>query len=119
MRALSFAYVIVCLTAHAAPVDLPSLFDKRALVKPITEMEGILSDGSKATVYKIVVRSLPYDHAMGPWSPATLKDKGGYWEDTVDKKLYRVDADYLKILNQRGWNMFDADGTVHRTKDRT
>ena len=104
---------------HAAPVDLPALFDKRALVKPITELEGILSDGTKATVYKIVVRSLPFDHAMGPWAPATLKDKGGYWEDTVDKKLYRVDADYLRLLNKRGWNMFDADGTVHRTKDRS
>ena len=119
MRSASFVCATLCLAAHAAPVDLPSLFDKRALVKPITEIDGILSDGSKATVYKIVVRSLPYDHAMGPWSPATLKDKGGYWEDTVDKKLYRVDADYLEILNKRGWNMFDTDGTVHRTKDRT
>ena len=119
MRLFSLACVTLCLAATAAPVDLPSLFDKRALVKPITEIEGILSDGSKATVYKIVVRSLPHDHAMGPWAPATLQDKGGYWEDTVDKKFYRVDADYLKILNKRGWNMFDADGTVHRTKDRT
>lgn len=66
MRLLSLACTALCLSATAAPVDLPSLFDKRALVKPITEIEGILSDGSKATVYKIVVRSLPYDHAMGP-----------------------------------------------------
>ena len=119
MRLFSLVGATLSLAATAAPVDLPSLFDKRALVKPITEIEGILSDGSKATVYKIVVRSLPHDHAMGPWSPATLNDKGGYWEDTVDKKLYRVDADYLRILKQRGWDMFDADGTVHRTKDRT
>lgn len=98
--------------------DVPALFDKRALVKPITELEGTLTDGSKSIVYKIVVRSLPPDHEMGPWAPATLKDKGGFWEDTVDKKLYRVDADYLKLLNKRGWDMFEADGTVHRTKDR-
>ena len=116
----------VCLAAAEAPAgrpaaggpDVAALIDKRALVKPITELEGILTDGSKATVYKIVVRSLPPDHEMGPWAPATLKDKGGFWEDTVDKKLHRVDADYLKLLNQRGWDMFDADGTVHRTKDR-
>jgi YHYH protein len=56
---------------------------------------------------------------MGPWAPKTIKDKGGYWEDVVDKKLYRVDLDYLNILNKRGWNMYDADGMVHRTKDRT
>jgi len=105
--------------ATAGVPDVVGLFDKRALVKPITELEGTLSDGSKATVYKIVVRSLPTDHEMGPWAPATLKDKGGFWEDTVDKQLYRVDADYLKLLNRRGWDMFDADGTVHRTKDRT
>lgn len=105
--------------ATAGSPDVAALFDKRALVKPITEIEGILTDGSKSTVYKIVVRSLPPDHQMGPWAPATLKDKGGFWEDTVDKKLYRVDADYLKMLNKRGWNMFEADGTVHRTKDRT
>ena len=99
--------------------DVIALFDKRALVKPITEMEGTLTDGSKSIVYKIVVRSLPPDHEMGPWAPETLKDKGGYWEDTVDKKMYRVDAEYLKILNKRGWEMFNADGTVRRTKDRT
>lgn len=104
---------------HGSAVDLPSLFDRRALVKPITEIEGVLSDGSKSKVYKIVVRSLPFDHATGPWAPASLKDKGGYWEDTVDKKLHRVDEEYLRLLNRRGWNMFEADGTVHRTKDRT
>ncbi|MFM9001699.1 MAG: YHYH protein [Opitutia bacterium] len=102
----------------AAGVDTAAFFDRRALVKPITELEGVLSDGSKAMVYKIVVKSVPYDHAMGPWAPATLADKGGFWEDTVDHKLYRVDADYLKLLNGRGWNMFDADGTVHRTRNR-
>jgi len=105
--------------ATAGTPDVPKLFDPRALVKPITELEGTLSDGSKSVVYKIVVRSLPPDHEMGPWAPATLKDKGGFWEDTVEKKLYRVDADYLRLLNKRGWNMFEADGTVHRTKDRT
>ena len=119
MRSLTLGWLFLGTVASAAPVDLPALFDQRALVKPITEIAGILSDGSKATVYKIVVRSLPYDHAMGPWAPATLKDKGGYWEDTVDKKLHRVDADYLKLLGTRGWTMFDADGTVRRTKDRT
>jgi hypothetical protein len=112
--------VALPLAAVDAPgaADLPALFDRRALVKPITELEGTLSDGSKAIVYKIVVRSLPTDHAMGPWAPATVKDKGGFWEDTVDKQLHRVDGEYLKLLNQRGWDMFDADGTVHRTKDR-
>ncbi|MFM2132177.1 MAG: hypothetical protein RL646_1380 [Verrucomicrobiota bacterium] len=110
--------VLAGLPLSGAGSDLPSHFDARALVKPITELEGVLSDGTKATVYKIVVRSLPYDHAMGPWAPRTLKDKGGYWEDTVDKKLHQVDAEYLRLLNGRGWNMFDADGTVHRTKNR-
>ena len=81
MRLFLLVGATLSLAATAAPVDLPSLFDKRALVKPITEIEGILSDGSKATVYKIVVRSLPHDHAKGPRSPATLNDKGGYWED--------------------------------------
>ena len=105
--------------ASAGKNTPPLLFDPKALVKPITEMTGILSDGSKAPVYKIVVRSLPPDHETGPWSPVTIRDQGGYWEDTVDKKIYRVDGDYLRLLNTRGWDMFDPDGTVHRTKNRT
>ena len=104
---------------NAADATLPQLFNPKALVKPITEMEGTLTDGSKATVYKIVVRSLPTEHETGPWAPKTIQDKGGYWEDTVDKKLHRVDGDYLAMLNKRGWDMTDPDGTVHRTKDRT
>lgn len=119
MRPLLSLLLATSALSAASQQDVIALFDKRALVKPITEIEGTLSDGSKATVYKVVVRSLPTDHAMGPWSPATLKDKGGYWEDAIDKKLYRVDAEYLKLLNTRGWNMFEVDGTVHRTKDRT
>ena len=88
------AFAISGATAASAPdATLPQLFNPKALVKPITEMEGTLNDGSKATVYKIVVRSLPIDHEAGPWAPKTIKDKGG-------------------------WNMSDADGTVHRTKDR-
>lgn len=118
-KPLLFALLCSPWIANADPVDLPALFDKRALVKPISEMEGTLSDGSRATVYKIVVRSLPYDHEIGPWAPKTIQDKGGYWEGTIDKKLYCVDGDYLKLLNSRGWSMFDADGTVHRTKDPT
>lgn len=114
-----FVLLAFAAVANAEPVDLPSLFDKRALVKPITEIEGTLSDGSKATVYKVVVRSLPNDHPMGPWAPKTIEDVGGYWEDAINKKLYRVDIEYLNILNKAGWNMYDADGTVHRTKDRT
>ena len=69
MRLFSLVCVALSLAATAAPVDLPSLFDKRALVKPITEIEGILSDGSKATVYntlnlfaaKGVIRQLAVD----------------------------------------------------------
>ena len=80
----------------ATPVSPVALFDLQALVKPITEMEGTLSDGSKATVYKIVVRSLPDDHETGPLAPKTIKDMSGYWEDTIDKKLHRMEGDYLK-----------------------
>ena len=119
MKLLTIAALLTATALRAAPVDLPAVFDQRALVKPISEIEGILSDGSKATVYKIVVRSLPDDHPMGPWAPKTIKDVGGYWEDAINHKLYRVDIEYLNILNKAGWNMYDADGTVHRTKDRT
>ncbi len=104
--------------ASASDATLPQLFNPKALVKPITEMEGTLSDGLNATVNKIVVRSLPIDHEAGPWAPKTIKAKGGYREDTVDKKLCRVDGEYLALLNKRGWNIYDTDGTVHRTKDR-
>lgn len=106
-------------TTKPAPIsDVIAHFDRKALVHPITVIDGILSDGSHAPVYRIVVRSMPTTHDVGPWAPATIKDKGGYWEDTIEHKVYRVDGDYLKLLNSRGWDMFDADGTVHRTKTR-
>lgn len=111
---LKAASAVACAGRNTPPL----LLNPKALVKPVSVIEGILSDGSKAAVYKIVVRSLPPDHETGPWSPATIQDQGGYWEDTVDKKIYRVNGDYLRLLNSRGWDMFDADGTVHRTRNR-
>jgi hypothetical protein len=118
MSSLVLAALGLATSAIAQTNTPPDLFDPRALVKPITEMEGVLSDGSKSTVYKIVVRSLPTDHETGPWAPMTITNTGGFWEDIVEKKLYRVDGDYLAKLNRRGWDMFDPDGTVHRTKTR-
>jgi hypothetical protein len=64
----------------------------KALVKSITELDGTLNDGSKAPLYKIVVRSLPTEREIRPRAPKTIKNNGGYREDTVDKKLYRVMA---------------------------
>lgn len=47
MRIPLYIGIALSQAAHAAPLDLPAHFDPRALVKPITEMQGILSDGGK------------------------------------------------------------------------
>ncbi len=57
---------------------------------------------------KLVVRHKPTNLKIGPFCPATLKDKGG---------LYRIDEKFLTMLQAQGYQFFDADGKV-RTHHR-
>jgi len=84
-------------------------------ITSITDTTAKLSDGTMADCYAIHTTELATDHAMGPWCPADTTKTGGIWLDTVDSTIHTVDKAYLKILQSRGWNMVNADGTVKRT----
>lgn len=99
-----------------------SKFLSDGLVEPITIETRTLSDGSSADCYKIVVKSTPSDHAMGPWCPINISDDasaGGIWLE--NGKVYDVDGAFVKNLaqfyNDSSWMMYNQKtGTITKTK---
>lgn len=91
------------------------------LSQPITTVTRTLSNGKTAECYKIVTKSVPTDHVMGPWCPANITDdatKGGIW---IDKgNVYDVDGAFVKNLatfyNDNQWMMYNAStGVITKT----
>ncbi|MCG9792928.1 YHYH protein [Flavobacterium algicola] len=115
-------------TTTAAPQDklvIPvdkAKFLNGGLAEPITIETRTLSDGSSADCYKIVVKSTPTDHAMGPWCPTNISDDasaGGIWLE--NGKVYDVDGAFVKNLAQfykdSTWAMYNkATGAITKTK---
>ena len=62
-------------------------------------MSRTLSNGTTADYFKIVNKSTPTVHTMGPWCPTNSSDdksKGGIWLEGGN--VYDVDGPILKIL---------------------
>ena len=104
------------------PVN-PDLFIKEGLLEPITIVKYKLSDGSMAECYKIVTKSIPTEHKMGPWCPTNINDgadKGGIWME--GGKVYDVDGAFIKNLaifyKDATWKMYNADGSINVTKTK-
>ncbi|MFC6268118.1 YHYH protein [Frigoriflavimonas asaccharolytica] len=101
-----------------------SLFLQGGLASPITIVSRTLSDGSTADCYKIVVKSIPVDHQMGPWCPTNISDdasKGGIWME--GGKVYDVDGDFVKNLatfyKDSSWMMYDkTTGKITKTSSK-
>ncbi len=87
----------------------------------ITTENRTLSNGTTAACYKIVSKSTPADHVMGPWCPTNISDdatKGGIW--ISGGNTYDVDGAFIKNLatfyNDATWQMYNATtGVVTRT----
>ena len=98
-----------------------SLFLKGGLDVPITIVSKELSDGTMADCYKIVVKSIPTDHKMGPWCPTNISDdasKGGIWME--GGKIYDVDGNFVKNLatfyKDSSWMMYNkTTGAITKT----
>lgn len=92
------------------------------LVEPISIVSRTLSNGEKADCYKIVTKSTPTDHQMGPWCPSNIADdasKGGIWME--HGKVYDVDGAFIKNLatlyKDTSWKMYNAStGEITKTK---
>lgn len=110
-------------SSDAVVIDVDqSKFLTGGLSGTITTENRTMSDGTTAACYKIVVKSIPTDHAMGPWCPSNITDnasQGGIW--LRDGNVYDVDGAFVKNLatffNDNTWMMYNAStGVITKTK---
>ena len=101
----------------------PEYFIQEGLLEPIIKVNYKLSDGSMAPCYKIVTKSIPTEHDMGPWCPSHINDgadKGGIWME--NGKIYDVDGAFVKNLSSfykdAKWKMYKDDGTINVTNSK-
>lgn len=98
-----------------------SNFLSAGLSEPISIVSRTLSNGSTVDCYKIVSKSTPTDHAMGPWCPTNISDdksKGGIWIEGGN--VYDVDGAFIKNLatfyNNTTWQMYNiSTGEITKT----
>lgn len=95
-------------------------FIKENLVKEIETVEYKLSGGTTAECYKVVVKSEPGEHQMGPWCPRHIEDakeKGGIWFDKG--KVYDVDGHFVSNIgtfySDAKWKLYNEDGSIKVT----
>ena len=99
--------------AEVAEVDARS-FSANALVRPPETVNCTLENGDAARCVRIVVKYLPSNLAIGPFCPSTTSEAGGIWNwDGPRAGLYRVDGDFLRMLNELGYAFYDTNGRVH------
>ncbi|MEH6741637.1 MAG: hypothetical protein V7695_24245, partial [Sulfitobacter sp.] len=99
-------------TAMAHP-DLAE-FETTAFTEEPSIVDCILANGEQSTCYEITVNYLPEGLEIGPFCPRHLSDEGGIWNWTGENaKLYRIDENFLRMLDDLGYRFFDEDGTVH------
>jgi len=94
------------------------------LSEAISTVSRMMSDGSTADCYKIVSKSTPTDHTLGPWCPTNISDdasKGGIW--ISGGNVYDVDGAFIKNLatfyNDNTWQMYNAStGVITKTSTK-
>lgn len=91
------------------------------LAEPISIVSKTLSTGETVDCYKIVTKSTPPDHTMGPWCPSNIADdasKGGIWLEGGN--VYDVDGAFIKNLatfyKNTTWQMYNTStGAITKT----
>lgn len=79
-----------------------------------------LEDGTETQCHQITVGHLPDGLKIGPFCPATLDDAGGIWDWSGENAgLYRIDGDFLRILDDLGYRFFDDNGNVYSVDNAT
>ena len=95
-------------------------FVQSAFLKAPEIVDCTLEDGTETQCHEITVGYLPDGLKIGPFCPATLDDAGGIWEWTGENAgLYRVDGDFLRMLDGLGYRFFDDDGNVYSVDNAT
>jgi len=100
-----------------------SLFLTDSDALKITKVPCTLSNGTTADCYKIVSKSTPSDHEMGPWCPETIEDgadAGGIW--LSGGQVYDVDGAFVKSMasfyDDDTWHMYDDEGNIYVTQTK-
>lgn len=111
VSSLAFAGSTLPTQAHEPE---PQNFQEIGLRAPIETVDCTLSDGTESTCLKLELSALPNGIDIGPFCPTTLEDTGGIWDWTGDKPgIYRVDADFLTLLSDLGYQFFSDAGEVY------
>ncbi|WP_324751947.1 hypothetical protein [Roseovarius sp. Pro17] len=91
-----------------------SHFTETAFVEAPEVVDCTLENGVQTQCHQLKVGYLPDGLEIGPFCPATLDDEGGVWDWTGDDAgLYRINREFLMMLDSLGYRFFDAGGTVH------
>ncbi|MGJ8612554.1 MAG: YHYH protein, partial [Octadecabacter sp.] len=99
--------------AALADITAADIATSALVTDPVT-VECTLTDGSAATCLEITVKYVPDDLEVGPFCPTTINDAGGIWDWDGDQAgLYRVDGEFLQMLDEMGYHFYDEDGSVH------
>ena len=99
--------------AEVAEVNA-GLFSEDALVRPPEVVDCTLDNGAPARCVRLVVTHLPAHLTIGPFCPSTTNDAGGIWNwDGPRAGLYRVNGDFLRMLQGLGYAFYGPDGRVH------
>lgn len=86
----------------------------------LTTSTRLIGPEPKTQCHQITVGYLPDGLEIGPFCPATLDDAGGIWEWTGENAgLYRVNGDFLRMLDRLGYRFFDDDGNVYSVDNAT
>jgi YHYH protein len=108
----------VASNASSSPKVDPNLFSKDALVKPPTIVDCTLANSQASKCVQLTVKYKPDNLEIGPFCPAILGEAGGIWNwDGENAKLYRINGEFLQMLNKLGYRFYDSDGKVHITTD--
>lgn len=99
----------------------PSVFYTADGSVTITTVPCTLSDGTTTDCYQITTKSIPMDHAMGPWCPENIADgadAGGIWLEGGE--VYDVDGAFVENMatfyDDAKWLMYDDNGDIYVTE---
>lgn len=113
LPALGLAASLLMPSALSAHPDENSVQDA-ALASPSTIIDCTLENGDAAKCANYVVKYLPDNLEIGPFCLATLDDAGGIWHwDGDEAGLYRIDGDFLRMLDEQGYTFFNEAGEVY------
>ena len=103
-----------------APGVIESNFLDGSLTEKIKTEDCTLTNGEKATCYRITITGQPVDTTIGPFCPTTTSssaEDSGIWLDGTN--VYDADGQFIldlsEIYEDAEWKLYDDNGNVNVT----